>query len=223
MNSKININTIILVLIFVAVAGGALGVAWSIRQVIQPLVATERAIQRQLAQITSPTPTIIPDPVTIVRQVRGLGRLETAAYTVQKIITAESRQGPFSFLVGDRLILVAHGQVIAGVDLDRIQESDIVITEGGGVQITLPEAEVFITVLDNDQSYVFDRDTGVIGMNVELESEARRAAEGEILSAALEDGILDMAQSNAVSYIRHLLLALQFTEVDVMHEAPSRR
>lgn len=223
MNSKINLSTIILALILVAVVGGGLGVVWSIRQAIQPLAEAERTIQRQLEQLTSATPTIVPDPVTIVREVRSLGRLETAAYTVQKIITAESRQGPFAFLIGDRVILVAHGQVIAGVDLDRLRESDIVITEDGGVQVTLPEAEVFVTVLDNDQSYVFDRDTGVIGMNVELESEARRAAEEEILSAALEDGILDMAQSNAVSYIRHLLLALRFTDVDVTYEEASRR
>jgi hypothetical protein len=152
-----------------------------------------------------------------VREVRSLSRLETAAYTVEKIITAETRQGPFAFLVGDRLILVAHGQVIAGVDLDKLEESDISIQEGGVVDVTLPEAEIFVTALDNEQSYIFHRDTGVIGMNVELETEARRAAEEEILNAALEDGILDMAQRNAESYIRHLVLTLGFTEVHVSY------
>ncbi len=217
MNGKSKLNTIILTLIFIAIVAVGLVTVWSIRQVTQPLAEAERAIQNQLEQIRNPTPTIIPDPVTIVREVRSLGRLETAAYTVQKIITAESRQGPFAFLIGDRLILVAHGQVIAGVDLDKLEESDVVVDQAGGVRVTLPEAEVFVTVLDNEQSHIFDRDTGVVGMNVELESEARRAAEEEILNAALEDGILDMAESNAALYVRHLLLALRFKEVDVSY------
>ncbi len=217
MDKKINLNTIILLLILVALVGGGLLVVWSIRQVTQPLAEAERALQRQFEQIVNPTPTIEPDPVTIIREVRSLSRLETAAYTVEKIITAETRQGPFAFLVGDRLILVAHGQVIAGVDLGQIDENDIIINEGGVVDVTLPEAEVFVTALSNEQSYIFHRDTGVIGMTVELETEARRAAEEEILNAALQDGILDMAQRNAESYIRHLILMLGFREVHVSY------
>ena len=217
MDKKINLNTIILLLILVALLGGGLLVVWSIRQVTQPLAEAERAIQRQFEQITNPTPTIQPDPVTIVREVRSLSRLETAAYTVEKIITAETRQGPFAFLVGDRLILVAHGQVIAGIDLGQVDEDDVTINEEGVVNVRLPEAEVFVTALDNEQSYVFHRDTGVIGMNVELETEARRAAEQEILDAALQDGILDMAQRNAESYITHLILMLGFREVRVSY------
>jgi len=217
MDKKINLNTIILLLILVAIAGGGLFIVQSIRRVTQPLAEAERTIQRQFEQLTNPTPTIEPDPVTIIREVRSLSRLETAAYTVEKIITAETRQGPFAFLVGDRLILVAHGQVIAGVDLEALEEKDITIGDGGVVEITLPEAEVFVTALSNEQSYIFHRDTGVIGMNVELETEARQAAEEEILNAALEDGILDMAQKNAESYIRHLVLTLGFREVNVTY------
>jgi hypothetical protein len=217
MDKKINLNTIILLLILVAVAGGGLLVVQSIRRVTQPLAEAERTLQRQFEQLTNPTPTIEPDPVTIVREVRSLSRLETAAYTVEKIITAETRQGPFAFLIGDRLILVAHGQVIAGVDLETLEENDITIRDGGVVDIALPEAEVFVTALNNEQSYIFHRDTGVIGMNVELETEARRAAEEEILNAALEDGILEMAQKNAESYIRHLVLTLGFKEVNVTY------
>lgn len=217
MDKKINLNTIILLLILVAVAGGGLLVVQSIRRVTQPLAEAERTLQRQFEQLTNPTPTIQPDPVTIIREVRSLSRLETAAYTVEKIITAETRQGPFAFLIGDRLILVAHGQVIAGVDLEALEENDITIRDGGVVDIALPEAEVFVTALNNEQSYIFHRDTGVIGMNVELETDARRAAEEEILNAALEDGILDMAQKNAESYIRHLVLTLGFKEVNVTY------
>jgi hypothetical protein len=151
--------------------------------------------------------------VTIIHEVRSLSRLETTSYSIEKIITAESRQGPFAFLFGDRLILVAHGQVIAGVDLSKIDESDIVVSQDGKVFVALPTAEVFVTALDNERSYIYDRDTGVIGMNPALETEARRAAEEHLLDAALEDGILDTAQINAEIYLRHLIMALGFDEV----------
>lgn len=214
MNSKLNCSTVVLLLILLVLVVGGVVLFLSIQEMTQPLEDAERALQEQFEQIAKPTPTIIPDPVTIIREVRGLSRLETASYTIEKIITAESGQGVFGFLFGDQLILVAHGQVIAGVDLSKMQESDIVVNEDGTVNVALPQAEVFVATLDNEQSYVFHRDTGVIGMNPALETEARQAAEEEILNAALEDGILGMAQRNAETYVQYLITTLGFKEVN---------
>jgi hypothetical protein len=185
----------------------------TIERLAHPLEEAERALEERFEEIANPTPTIIPDPVSIIRQVRSLSRLETASYTVEKVITAESGQGTFAFLFGDRLILVAHGQVIAGVDLGKMGEDDIILAEEGTAVVTLPPAEILVVNLDNQDSYIYDRDTGVIGMNPALETEARRAAEQEILNVALEDGILEMAQVNAETYVRNLILALGFREV----------
>ncbi len=216
MKTHVNINTIILVLILLSLVGGGLVIYSTIRGVTQPLQQAQHKLQEQVEQITNPTPTIIPDPVTIVREVRNLSRLETASYTVEKVITAETNQGPFAFLFGDKLILVAHGQVIAGVDLAKMADSDVAVTAEGTVEVTLPQAEIFVTALNSEQSYIFHRDTGVIGMNPDLETEARQAAEEEIRKAALEDGILEMAQQNAKTYIRHLILTLGFEKVEIV-------
>ncbi|MBL7064288.1 MAG: DUF4230 domain-containing protein [Anaerolineae bacterium] len=213
MNSKPNLNTVILVLILISLVTGGVMLVRSIQRLTQPLEEAERALEEQWKEITNPTPTIIADPVTIIRQVRSLSRLETASYTVEKIITAESGQGHFAFLFGDRLILVAHGQVIAGMDLGKMEEGDIIVADAGTVVVTLPPAEVLVVTLDNQKSYVFDRDTGLIGPNPALETEARQVAEEEILNAALEDGILEMAQRSAETYVQHLILSLGFREV----------
>jgi hypothetical protein len=213
MDSKINLNTIVLLVILLVFVVGAVVLVGSIRGMMRPLEEAERALQEQVEQITNPTPTIIPDPVTIIHEVRSLSRLETASYTVEKVITAESGQGPFAFLFGDQLILVAHGQVIAGVDLGKMGEDDIVVTDDGVVIVTLPPAEILVAKLDNQKSYVYDRDTGLVGVNPALETEARKAAEEEILNAALEDGILEIAQRNAEVYVLKLILALGFREV----------
>jgi hypothetical protein len=213
MDSKLNLNTVILLLILVALVGGGVLLIGALQRMTQPLAEAEQALQEQFEQITNPTPTIIPDPVTIIRQVRGLSRLETASYSVEKVITAESGQGPIAFLFGDRLILVAHGQVIAGVDLAKMGDGDIIVAEDGVVVVTLPPAEVLVVKLDNQKSYVVDRDTGLIGVNPALETDARQAAEGEVLQAALEDGILEMAQRNAEAAVRQLIMALGFKDV----------
>jgi hypothetical protein len=211
-----NLNTIILLLILVALGVllvGGYALIRTVQRLTHPLEQVEQVLQEQIDEVINPTPTILPDPVTIVLQVRDLSRLETASYTIEKVITAESGQGALSFLFGDRLILVAHGQVIAGVDLGKMSEEDVVVTQDGTVVVTLPPPEVLVVTLNNQESYVFDRDTGVVGMNPALETEARQAAEEEILNAALEDGILDMAQRNAEAYVRNLIMALGFRNV----------
>src|SRR3990170_2672702 len=171
------------------------------------------SVGTQVANVLHPTPTIIPDPITIVHQVRSLARLETIQYSIEKIITAESGQGPFGFLFGDKLIFVAHGTVIAGVDLEKLSPDDL-RTKDGVLYVRLPSAEVLNYSLDNEKSYIYNRDTGLFTRgNQNLETEARQAAEQEILNAALEDGILDQAKANAESYMLRLFLNLGFPDV----------
>ena len=213
MNRSLSFGTVISVLILTTVLVTGVAVVWSVRQVTQPLAAAERAVQKRIEQIIQPTPTISPDPLTIVKEVQSLSRLETAAYSIEKIVTAESQQGPLAFLLGARLILVAHGQVIAGVDLDSLDDDDITIDADGVVHVSLPEAVIFVAALSSEDSYVFDRDTGVLGQKVDLETQARQAAEVEIRRAALEDGILDMAQRNAEVTVHQLIRRLGFDGV----------
>ncbi len=203
---------LIAVVIFLALSVAVL--LRGVQQATQPVIELQQGVSTEVARLLHPTPTIIPDPVTIIHEVQALARLETIQYSVEKVITAETRQGPFGFLFGDRLLLVAHGSVIAGVDLAEITESDISIDEKGMVTLQLPPAEIFIAALDNEKTYVYDREVGFLRRgDVELESAARLAAEKEILEAALSDGILEQAQVNAQAYLFRLLGSLGFSNV----------
>lgn len=206
------------------------GILRAVQRVTEPAatasgnVATEVAgVSTQVAALLHPTPTVYPDPVSVVLEIRSLARLETAQYTVEKIITAETGQGAFGFLFGDRLLFVAHGRVVAGVDFSKMAPGDIRASEDGRVSVVLPPAEVFNTILDNEESYVYNRDTGLLTRgDVNLETQARRVAEDEIEKAAVEDGILDMADQNARSYLERLLRSLGFREVIFVEPTPAK-
>jgi hypothetical protein len=219
-------NTILLglILIVALVACGLMYMTYQAAQGVQRVTdlpgQTINELQTRIAELQHPTPTVRPSPATIIAKIQAMSRLESVSYTVEKVITAEENQGPFGWLFGDRLLLVAHGEVIAGVDLGKLQPGDIMVTEDNRVYVTLPAAEVLVTTLDNDKTYVYQRDTGVIGGNVNLETIARQAAEDEIRKAALEDGILKLAQSNAENTVRGLLLALGFTDVVFITATP---
>ncbi len=185
----------------------------SIASQLSPVREMTDNLSTQVARVLNPTPTILPDPVTIVHEIRSLARLETIKFSLEKIITAETRQGAFEWLVGDRLIFVAHGEVIAGIDLNKLDPEDLLVRDGV-LYVQLPEAEIFVVAIDNQQSYVYDRETGLFTHGeVNLETEARRAAEIEIESSALEDGILDLAAQNAESFLDRLFRDLGFPEV----------
>ena len=192
----------------------------SINNALNPFQQTNHELGTQVANLLHPTPTIIPDPVTIINEVQSLARLETIRYNVEKVITAETGQGTFAFLIQDRLLLVAHGLVIAGIDMAKIKPEDMWLDQGV-LNVRLPVAEVFVATLDNEKTYVYERDTGILkSPDSNLETTARQAAEEEILKAALEDGILDQAMTNAQLYLRWFFETLGYKQINFVLLTP---
>lgn len=222
MNKEKNLLPWILVIgVLVVMIASAVGVVLTIQRTtqraVQPVSEMTSELGTQVARILHPTPTVLPDPVTIINQIRPLARLETIQYTVEKVITAEVGQNSLAPLFGDRLLFVGHGYVTAGIDLKNISSKDLVV-EDGMIKITLPEAEIFDATLDNDKSYVYDRETGLLTHgDINLETTARQAAEDQIRQAALDDGILAQAQANAETFMQSLLNKLGYTQVYFIH------
>jgi hypothetical protein len=183
------------------------------KRTVGPIQEINKGLATRVAKFLEPTPTIIPDPVSIIHEVRSLARLETIQYSVEKVITADSGREDLTALFGDKLLFVAHGEVIAGMDLEKIRLEDITLN-GKVVTIKLPKAEILVTRLDNQKSYVYDRQTGLLAkQTVELETLARQSAEQEIYKTAMEDGILKQAQTNAENYLDRLIRSLGYEEV----------
>lgn len=150
----------------------------------------------------------------VVVKVRELGRLETASFTIEKIIEAGKDGSAFrNLLFGDKLLLVAHGEVVAGVDLADVAADDVDV-DGATLRLTLPKAEVLHVRLDNEKTRVFDRRQGLLARaDKDLESEARLAAEQAIKSAACGSDVLGVAAENATKQLKALFTALGFVTV----------
>jgi hypothetical protein len=152
---------------------------------------------------------------TVVRQIQQLQRLETVSYTMDKIISGERNNAYLpKFLAGDRLLLVVHGDVIAGVDLGKVQPADVSV-RGRAISLRIPAAEIFTTRIDNTRTRVYSRDTGLFSIaDPNLESEVREEAERQLQQAALQDGVLKTADQNARTTLSRMLTGLGFEQVE---------
>ena len=152
---------------------------------------------------------------TVVNKIQQLQRLETVVYTMDKIVSGEKENAILpNFLAGDRLLMVVHGEVIAGVDFSALKSGDVTVS-GKRVRLHLPDGQVFTTRLDNARTRVYSRDTGLlVPVDPNLESQVRQEAERQLYQAALLDGILTTAKGNARTTLTSLLQGLGFEKVE---------
>jgi hypothetical protein len=155
----------------------------------------------------------------VITQVRELSRLEGVSYHVERVVDLKNEQHRLFGLVAadDAILLVASGDVVAGVDLGQVQPSDVsVAADGRSVTLRLPRAEVFSARLDNTRTYVHSRKTDLLALRSEsLETEARQAAEQTLRTAAEDAGILKRAEDSVARTVSSLVRALGFDNVRV--------
>src|SRR5580700_7925336 len=149
--------------------------------------------------VTGRTLTIDVSQPTVVDRIQRLQRLETVVYTMDKVVTG-AKENPIlpDFLAGDRLLMIVHGEVVAGIDFSNLKLGDVRV-EGKQIHLHLPASEVFRTRIDSAKTRVYSRQTGLlVPTDPNLETQVREEAERQLLGAALTDGILQTAQQNAV-------------------------
>ncbi len=156
---------------------------------------------------------------SVVLGVQRLNELATAKQVIQVIIPKEENirilQQPLpEFLTGEKILLVAVGDVEAGINLDELGEDDVRVEEKK-VTIDLPEARILGSSLDEDKTELYDRDRGLLKIrgNDTLLEDARRDAEDTMVGVARENDIIEQARNNAEDSIRVLVNSLGYEEV----------
>jgi hypothetical protein len=187
-------------------------------------VAIVDAISQLIHGVSAPqTTTTIISRGAVIEQIRRIQRLETTTYTIERIIVVKQTDSFWpEWLRGERLLLVAHGDIVAGVDLAGLNEDNVIVAEDGqSVVLNLPAVAIFnpTSILDNEKTYVYDRQRGIFSpFTNDLETTARREADKQLLLAACEGGILRQATTDAQRALERLLALL---EMDVtVNSAP---
>jgi hypothetical protein len=193
---------------------GAAAVAVFIRH------ATTGIMARVATAITGRTTTFDTSVPAVVQRIQRLNRLETVVYSIDTVVEGSKSSAVLpDLLAGDRILLVVHGQSIAGIDLARLKPEDVRITDkdgGQSIHVTLPPSQLFLTSIDNQHTRVYVRSTGLlVPVDPNLETDTRAKAEQQLQASALADGILDTASKNARATVATLLYSLGFKQVDV--------
>jgi Protein of unknown function (DUF4230) len=164
--------------------------------------------------ITKPAAVVRLNQAAVITEIQSLAKLETASYTIEKIIEAGVQGNVFqNILYGDKILLIAHANIVAGFDLAKLQAGDVIV-DGSRLTIHLQSPEVLYSRLDNEQTRVYDRKRGLFTKgDSQLESEARVAAEQSIRKAACDGGILTVAAENGRKQFQTMFSTAGFSDV----------
>lgn len=181
---------------------------------------TRRAAVQPQAEATER----LADTAAVIVAVRGLSRLESVSFHIERIIDLKSRQPRLFGLVDadDEILLVAAGDAVAGIDLAKMRDGDIVAEPiERRVRLRLPPPELLSVRLDNERTYVHTRKTDLLARRVEeIETRARRLAESSIREAALSAGILERAKQSGEHTLTALVRSLGYDHVTVTWSEP---
>jgi hypothetical protein len=154
----------------------------------------------------------------VVGKIQRLGRMQSAVTSLDTVVVdGLSAPTPSGAPGGERILLVVHGESVAGIDMAELRPEDVRIDAGmHSIHVTLPPAQLFATTLDDQRTRVLVRGTGLpVPTGQALGPETRARAQGQLQQTAQAEGILDAARRNACATVTALLSSLGFEQVDV--------
>jgi hypothetical protein len=142
------------------------------------------------------SPRTVPTP-TLIRQIQSLSQLVTVKCVMEKVVILED----VKWYGENRILLVAHGIVKAGVDLSQLKPEDLQIHNGQAI-IRLPPAVITDVYLDEKQTRIIERTTGLLRSYDKLmEQSARQVALDDIRRAARNAGLIEDADERAREFL----------------------
>ena len=151
-------------------------------------------------------PPKIQSTATIVQQVQTLSELVTVKYVLEKVVILDD----IKWYGENRVLLVAHGIVKAGVDLQELRPDDLRVGDKK-IVLKLPRARITDVYLDDQKTRVVDRSTGLLrAFDKDLEQNARRQAVEELRIAARSNRIYEDAEERAQLQLANLFHQLGY-------------
>lgn len=197
--------------------------AWPVAFVV--VAAMAFSYLRVRPQLVPSIVTVSHEGPSVVQELRALARLETMSLRIEKVIEVEDHQERLSGLIeaNDRVLFVASGEVILGVDLGNLTEDDVRFDETTKTaHLRLPPPEILSSRFDEIHSYVHSRSTDFLAKRNEgLESVARKQALASFESAAREREPMQRAREQAERAIRALGNGWGAKRIDITWKEPA--
>lgn len=157
------------------------------------------------------------DTATVVEQIQQLSDLVTVKYVLEKVVIVKDAK----WYGENRVLLLAHGVVKAGIDLKRLKPADVAIS-GKKITLHLPWPQITDAYLDDQRTRVIDWTTGLFRtFNKNLATTARQDAVDDIRRAARRDGILNDAGERARLELALFLHQAGFEQVKFVDKNPA--
>lgn len=159
----------------------------------------------------------------VLQRIQNLSNLETVAYHIDTVVTSR-KEGSWNKLWQDEQkgLFVVSGRVSAGLDLRKLTEQQVHVSEDGKkIRIELPAVQILSSSLNKTEMY--DVKTGLLGfvdMDPALLTEAQNVARQKIVQTACQSGILKTANDNAQKQIETLFSLTQAEVTVVASDVP---
>lgn len=165
----------------------------------------------------------------LLKSIQDLSRYEAATANLQVVIDLQ-RDADFipTMIFGERTLFVAAGTVDAYVDFGQLADKGLEVSEDRRtVRLQLPPPGLEEANLDQDRSYVFAQQRGIInrfqsllGDDPNRQQRLYQLAEDKLEAAAKASDLADTAERNTRTMLEGLLRALGFTTVEVTFDRP---
>lgn len=164
------------------------------------------------------TETVDRSQPALLKSIEDISEYHAAVGNFEVILDVENdvRYIP-SFLAGDRSLFVAAGTVDAYVDFSGLADGDLTVSDDGtSVEIRLPDAELGEPNLDQEKTYLYDQDRGLVdrvsdAFSTDDQSEIYLLAEDKLAAAAEESELLEQATANTRTMLGGLFGSLDMT------------
>jgi hypothetical protein len=168
----------------------------------------------------------------LLKSMQRLEEYRAARANLQQVVDIE-RDAKYlpSFVSGERIVLVAAGDVDASIDFRRLGPRSLRVSpDRKEVVITLPAARLAPARLDLERTRVVDHDRGLVNRTEDMLGEGGTDDERELLlvaqqkldaAASADPDLLPAAERNAAQMLRRLARGLGFERVIVRFEERS--
>jgi len=147
-----------------------------------------------------------------VDKIEKMGKLELVKVNIKDVVE-QTKDRPF-YLPNAKAVLIIAGEVIAGIDLEKVKKEDVV-DSGTQIAITLPKPEILMSKINHEKSKIYNIDWGGFS-TADLVDEAYKNAELTIIEEAAKTGYEMTCINNAKALLTPIFRELAGKDVEII-------